>query len=344
MRVLIIGGTGLISTGITLQLLARGDDLTLLNRGSRPLPFEGPIRSLQADRRDFARFEALMAEEGLWDCVIDMVCYQPDEAESAVRAFRGRTKQYIFCSTVDVYTKPAARYPIREDADRRPKPSFPYAYAKGLCEETFWAAYARGDLPITVIRPAQTYGEGGRLVHTLGFETYFLDRIRRGMPIVVHGDGTGLWSVCHREDVARAFVGAVGNEHALGRAYTVAGQEWLTWNRYYEGLAEAMRVPCPRLVHIPTEVLGRWMPQKALWCVENFSYINIFDTTAAERDLGFRYTIPWVEGARRTIEWLAQNGQIERAEDYPFYDRLIEAWDGAMASLPSLEAPPEGNS
>lgn len=333
MRVLIIGGTGLISTGVTQQLLALGHDVTLFNRGSHPYAFDPAPRVLLGDRRALAEFEARLAQEGHWDCVIDMVCYQPEEAESALCALRGRTEQYIFCSTVDVYTKPAARYPITEDAERQPKPSFPYAYAKGACESLLWAAHARGEVALTVIRPAQTYGEGGRLVHTLGFETYFLDRIRRGMPLVVHGDGTGLWSVCHRDDVARAFVGATGNPLALGRAYTVAGKEWLTWNAYYGGIAEALGVPCPRLVHIPTEVLGRIMPQTALWCVENFSHINIFDTSTTERELGFRYTIPWGQGVRRTIAWLDDHDQIERAEDYPFYDRLIAEWDGHIAQM-----------
>ncbi len=340
MRILIVGGTGLISTGITQQLLARGDEATLFNRGTHPSPFDERVRTIHGDRRDFAAFEARMAQEPRWDCVIDMIGFLPDEVESAIRAFRGRTGQYVFCSTVDVYSKPAKSYPIREDADCTPKPSFPYAHAKGACERLLWAAHARGELAVTIIRPAQTYGEGGRLIHSLGFDTMFLDRIRRGLPIVCHGDGTGLWSACHRDDVARAFVGAAGYPVAFGRAYTAAAKEWLTWNGYYEGIAQAMGAPRPKLVHIPTDVLGRALPQTAMWCVENFSHINIFDTSAAERELGFRYTVPLVEGARRCIDWLAAQGQIGRAEDYPWYDRIIAAWETCAARFEASKLEP----
>jgi nucleoside-diphosphate-sugar epimerase len=328
MRVLIVGGSGLISTGITAQLLARGDQVTWYNRGRRENLLAQQPPTILGDRTDLARFEAQMADAGHWDCVIDMVCYQPAEAESAVRAFAGRADHYVFCSTVDVYTKPAPRYPIVESCERQPRPSFPYAYSKAACERVLWAAHERGDLPVTAIRPAHTYGEGGRVLHSFGFETYILDRIRRGMPIVVHGDGRSLWSACHRDDVAGAFVGAAAQPGvSIGRAYHVAADEWLTWDRYYGALAEAVGVPCPPLVHIPSELLGRALPERALWCVENFSHINIFDTTAARRDLGFAYTIPVAEGFPRLVGWLQSHDQIEPASAYPFYDRLLAAWE-----------------
>ncbi|MBC7236864.1 MAG: NAD-dependent epimerase/dehydratase family protein [Chloroflexi bacterium] len=333
MRILIIGGTGLISTAITRELVARGEDVTLYNRGQRQasLP-DGPTR-LYGDRSDYPAFEQQMAAQGTWDCVIDMVAFLPQDVESAIRAFSGRTAQYIFCSTVDVYTKPAKTYPITEDAERQPKPSFPYALNKARCERLLETAFARGDLPVTLIRPAHTYGEGGRLVHTFGFETYFLDRLRRGLPLIVHGDGRSLWSSCHRDDVGRAFANAVGNEDTLGRAYHLTGEEWLTWDRYYQSIAEGMGWPTPQLVHIPTDLLGRAEPERAWWCVENFSFNNIFDNARARRELGFRYTIPWVEGSRRCATWLIEHGQIASADDHPFYDKLLHAWERLSASL-----------
>ena len=120
MKVLIIGGTGLISTAITRFLMERGDDVTLYNRGIRPLQVSHRPKRIAGDRTDYATFEAQMARAGHFDCVIDMICFLPEDAESAVRAFRGRVEQYVFCSTVDVYTKPAKRYPVKEDAERRP--------------------------------------------------------------------------------------------------------------------------------------------------------------------------------------------------------------------------------
>jgi nucleoside-diphosphate-sugar epimerase len=238
---------------------------------------------------------------------------------------------------VDVYTKPAARYPVPEGAERQPRPSFPYAWNKAACERVFEAAQARGDLNVTMLRPAQTYGPGGRLVHTLGFDTYFFDRVRRGLPLIVHGDGKTLWAACHRDDVGRAFAAAVGNPKAYGRAYHVAADEWLTWDAYHQGVAQAMGAPAPELVHISADWLYRAMPKMALWCRENFQYPNIFDTAAAKADLGFRYTIPWVQGVAQVAEWLAAHGQIASADGHPFYDQLIALWrqgaDDAAAAL-----------
>ena len=342
MRTLIIGGTGVISTAITRELLAQGDDVTLYNRGLTEAAVPEGYTVLRGDRTDSQTFEAQIADEAPFDCVIDMVCFHPSEAESAIRAFSGRTEQYIFCSTIDVYTKPATRYPIREDAERKPRPSFPYAFDKAECEELFLAAHGRGDLAVTLIRPAHTYGPGGRLIHSLGRETYYFDRIRKGKPIIVHGDGSSLWAACHRDDVARGFVGATGNSIALGKAYHVTSEGWMTWDMYHQGVAEAIGAPEPRLVHIPTDVLGRIAPKRAMWCVENFSFNNIFDNTAARTDLGFRYTIPWAEGVESVVAWLEERGLVESSDDYPYYDRIIEAWerlgDDMAGTLASLDA------
>ena len=327
MRILIVGGTGLISTAITRLLVARSDDVTLYNRGVTESQLAGSPKRIQGDRTEYAAFESQMAKAGSFDCVIDMVCYKPEEAESAIRAFKGRIGQYIFCSTVDVYTKPARHYPVREGAERQPARSFPYAFNKAACERVLETAHQRGDLPVTMIRPAHTYGEGGGLIHTLGWQTYYLDRVRKGKPIIVHGDGTSFWATCHRDDVGRAFVGAVGNEKTFGKAYHVAGEQPMTWDAYHQGVAEAMGAPQPTLVHIPTALLGKVAPQAAEWCVENFHFNNVFDNTTAKTDLGFQQTIPWVAGVHRTVAWLDEHGRIEDSDDYPFTDRIIAAWD-----------------
>jgi nucleoside-diphosphate-sugar epimerase len=332
MRVLIVGGTGLISTAITRQLAARGDEVVLYNRGQHEAEIPA-VQRIVGDRNDDAAFEAQMAEVRPLDAVIDMVCFRPEQAESAIRAFRGRTAQYVFCSTVDVYTKPAPRYPVREDAPRVPLPTFPYAFEKARCERLLEAAHARGELAVTLIRPAWTYGEGGRVLHTFGWGTYYLDRLRQGKPIIVHGDGTSFWVGCHRDDVARAFVGALDNAAAYGRAYHVTGEEWLTWNAYHQTVAQALDAPAPRLVHIPTDLLGRVAPRAAEWCVENFSHNNIFDNTAARADLGFAYTVPFATGVQRVIEWLAAHGGFEDSEAHGFYDRIIEAWEALGSDM-----------
>ncbi len=331
MKVLIIGGTGLISTAISRQLLARGDDLTLYNRGQHEVRFPEGARRILGDRKDHAAFERQMAAAGPFDCVIDMICFTPAEAESSVRAFRGRCEQLVFCSTVDVYTKPPDRFPVREDQARRALSQ--YGIDKARCEDVFMEAHARGDFAVTAIRPAHTYGEGGVIIHTLGWGTAYLDRIRKCKPVIVHGDGSALWCSCHVDDVASAFVGALGNRRAFGRAYHTAGDEWLTWNQYHQGVAAALAAPSPKLVHIPTDLLGALAPERFAVTVANFQHSNVFDNSAARDDLGFRQTIPWVEGVRRTVSWLDAHGRIANSDDDTYEDEVIAAWEAMSAGF-----------
>ena len=336
MKVLIIGGTGVISTSITRLLLERGDDVTHYNRGVSPdLNSNSQVKRITGDRTDYATFEKQMLEAGYFDCVMDMICFEPEEAESDVRAFKGRTGQFIFCSTCDVYAKPAKSYPIREDHERKASPSFPYAYKKVICEDIFFKAHERGHFPVTIIRPAATYSEiRSPIVHTFRGGSYHFDRLRRGKPIILHGDGTSMWVECHSDDVARAFVGAIGNTKAYGKGYHAAGDEWMNWDHIWQTAARVVGGPEPRFVHIPTDLLAMVAPGLAEWCVENFKYDYIYDNTQAKADLGFKYTISWEEGLKRCVKWLEEHGGFEDSDNYPFYDRIIEAWErlgGRMA-------------
>ncbi len=332
MRILIIGGTGLISSPMTRFLLERGDDVTHYNRGRLDLyPAPDHVKTIHGDRTDYPAFEQQIADAGRWDCVIDMVGYAPEDAESAARAFRGRTDHFIFCSTVDVYRKPASRYPVTEDEGYGGLNA--YSSNKVTCERTLRAAHDRGDFPLTIIRPAYTYGEGRGPVHSLGGSTTYLDRIRKGKPVMVHGDGSAFWTACYRDDVARAFVTAIGQPHTFGKAYHTPGEEWMTWDIYHCRVAEAMGAPNPTLVHIPSDLLAKVAPKQTAVVYENFQFSNIFDTTAARTDLNFRSTLPWVEGVRRMVAWLDEHGRIENSDDHPFEDRLIAAWEKSGDAL-----------
>lgn len=334
MKILILGGTGNISAHITRILLYRGDDVTLFNRGkSQPDEFKS-LKFLTGDRRNYIEFEKQMAQAGEYDCVIDMIGFVPEDVKSAIRAFKGRVGQYIFCSTVDVYTKKAKNYPIAEDGEIKPLESFQYAFNKAICEDLLFDAYKRGDFAVTIFRPAQTYSEGGSpLIHPFRGGTYHIDRLLKGKPIIIHGDGTSIWVACHSQDVAKAFVNAIGNKTSYGKAYNVTGEEWMTFDYYWQTFAEVLGAPKPEFVHIPTDVLGKIAPELASWCVENFQYNNIFDNSLARKDLRFEYTITWQEGARRCVNWLNENGKLENSDDYPFYDKIIKTWDGLMNSM-----------
>jgi len=331
MKVLIIGGTGLISTAITRQLVARGDEVTHMNRGRRAAEVPAGVRQITVDRTDHAAFEMHAATAGTFDCVIDMVCFTPEEAASDVRAFAGHCGQLIFCSTVDVYTKPYLHYPVRENHPRSGIND--YGRNKTLAEEVFLAAHAASTLPVTILRPAYTYGESGVIIHTFGWSTSYLDRIRRGLPIIVHGDGTSLWAACHVDDAATAFVGAAGNFAVLGRTYTVASTGWMTWNDYHRRVAQALGAPEPQLVHIPSELLVRLAPERTWTAFDNFTFSNIFDVSAAQADLGFAESVSWEEGVRRTVAWLDARGRVQRAEDDPLEEHVIAAWERATATL-----------
>lgn len=334
MKVLIIGGTGLISTALSRQLLERGDvELTHFNRGrSTPkAPLPGRVQVITGDRTDHAAFEARLRALPPFDCVIDMIGYEPADAESLARTFAGRAGQLIFCSTVDVYDKPARRYPITEDEGRSGLND--YGRKKVRCEDILAAAAARGDFPLTIIRPVHTYGDGGGVIHSLLGNRTYLDRVRKGKPIIQHGDGTSLWSSVHADDCARAFVGAIGNPRAMGRAYHTGGDEWFTWNAYHATIAQVMGAPPPRLVYIPSDLLAEAAPQRGIWCIQNFCLHNIFDSRRAREDLGYRYTIPLREGMRRTIAWMEAHGAIEDSDADVFYDRLLEAWSGARRAV-----------
>jgi nucleoside-diphosphate-sugar epimerase len=324
MKYLIIGGTGLISTPLTRFLIERGENVTLFNRGQREERFPQGAKVIIGDRTRFSEFEHQMMEAGKFDFVIDMICFRPEEAESAVRAFKGRIQQYVFCSTVDVYGKPGLNMPYKESEPRLALTE--YGKNKVLCEDILMRAHEQGEFNTTVIRPAATYGEGGTIIHTFGWKTTFIDRIRKGKPVVVSGDGNSLWVMCHVDDCARAHLAACGNPKAFGKAYHATGEEWMTWNQYHYKVAEALSAPKPKLVHIPADILFRLAPKEAAITYYNFQYSNVYDNSAAKQDLGFMYSVPFVEGVKRTVVWLDQNNRIEDSESDPFDDRLISAW------------------
>lgn len=342
MRILLIGGTGLISSAIARRFLEQGDHVVLFNRGAAAAPGLERAKRILGDRYDRTRFPEQIRAAGTFDCVIDMICYEPADAESLVAAIRGNTPHLIFCSTVDVYAKPASRYPITEAEPHKPVNA--YGRGKAQSEEVVMAA-ASSSLAVTVVRPAHTYGPGGKhrgnFVHAFGAGTTFLDRLRRGKPVIVPGDGSALRGSCHLEDVSLAFVGAARRGTRESLACHVTSEEWTTWNRYHETLAAALSAPTPTLVHIPTDLLARIAPTRAVRCPENYQFNGIYDNSLARRELGFLYTIPFAEGTRATLRWVEENGGFDNSDDDPFYDEVIEAWHRMSGCIESEMRPAE---
>lgn len=330
MDVFVIGGTGLISTAIVDQLVGAGETVTILTRGNHEGALPEDVRHVQSDRHDTAALERAIADADP-DALIDMVCFSPETARETVDAV-ACVDQYVFCSTVDVYHRPPERNPITEDAPRHPNVS-DYGRNKAAAEDVFMHAHERDRFETTVIRPWSTYGEGGSVLHTFGDRTYYLDRLRAGKPIVVHGDGTSIWGPCHRDDVARAFVNALGNKNAFGEAYHVTSEEFVTWNQYHRRVARAIGAPDPELVHVPTDVLTAVAPNRTEMLRDHFQFATIFDNSKARRDLDFEYTIDFEAGIARTIEWLEEHDRIDEWESEPFDDALVDAWRAATSDV-----------
>ncbi len=325
MRVLIIGGTGLISTAITRLLLEGGADVWLYNRGNTALRLPSHLSApnlIHGNRRDRNAFEAAMSQAGQFDAVIDMIAFEPDDVTSAQRAFSGRCGQYVFTSSVDAYLKPHVSHPITEEHPTGGLTA--YGKAKAACENLLLQGGAA--FPFTIIRPGHSSGEGGQGLDLFGWGSHYLDRIRRGMPLIIHGDGTALWGTSYVDDVARAYVAALGTKAAIGRAYHLASSEVMTWARLYEATAEALGVAVPERIAIPSSLLASALPQLARECLENFQFNNIFDNAAARRDLGFVQTVGYVEMMSRVYGWLVDNNKLQRAEDQPYYDAILQNW------------------
>ena len=333
MNILMIGGTGLISTEITNVLATTDHSLTLYNRGERDRDIPAGVDVVTGDRTDYDTFEQQMESQDP-DVVIDMYCMRRADAESAVRAFRESIEQYIFCSTVDVYAFPPQELPIPTDGNRR-EPGTGYAAEKAGCERIFERAAANGAFNLTTLRPWYTYGEGRDILSAVD-GTDVIARLKAGRPLIVQDGGETVWGACHRDDVAHAFVNAVGNEAAYGNAYNTCGEEWMTWNQYFGVAADGIGAPTPNLVHIPVDVLRSAFPDRTRNLERTFQYSQCYDTTSARRDLDFEYTISWEEGIQRAAQWLSEHDELDPHPQDSVYDAVCENWSEVEAD--ALEA------
>jgi len=325
MKVLFIGGTGTISSACSALAVERGIDLTLLNRGEttrRPVP-EG-ARVLQGDIRKPATVEEALGQE-LFDVVVDWVAYTPEQIETDLQLFRGRTGQYIFISSASAYRKPIVDLPIVEST-QLDNPYWEYSRNKIACEERLVRAFREERFPMTIVRPSHTYDR--TLLPVRGGWTV-IDRMRRGEPVIVHGDGTSLWVLTHHRDFARAFVGLLGNPHAIGEPFHITSDEFLTWNQIYGLLAEAAGVAAPQLVHVPSRLIDAYDPEWGASLVGDKMHSVIFDNTKIKRLVpDFEATIPYARGAEEVIAWYDADPSRQTVDEAfnALLDRILEAY------------------
>jgi nucleoside-diphosphate-sugar epimerase len=325
MKVLVIGGTGIISTGIVKALKERGASITVFNRGRTDNRLGDGVQRIVGDRQDFAAFERTLSASGPWDVVIDMVCFVPEEAESVLRAIRGRCGHFIFCSTVCTYGNTQTILPTDESTPQNPHSA--YGRGKLACEKIFLKAHAEGVVPVTILRPSHTYGPGGGVINNLNTDLAFVARLRAGRPILVSGDGHGLWQSAYCDDVGRGFAYCAGNPRCFGEAFNAVGDEVVTWDEYTLRTAAGIGAPTPRLVHVPTDLLLTLAPERYVSLAEIFRFHGAYSNAKLKRVVPeFRMTVRYKDGIRRTVEWLDAHGRIPAFEP-ALEDRIIEAWE-----------------
>jgi nucleoside-diphosphate-sugar epimerase len=294
MNVLVIGGTGLISVGIVKHLLARGAKVTVFNRGQRPSNLPGHVKALVGDRNE-GGFAKIFSDQH-YDCVIDMICFRPDQAAAAIAAAAGKCGHYIFCSTVCTYgIKSPANIFVDETFPQEPISG--YGRDKLACEKLFLAAHREKKLTVTIIRPSHTYGPGHPLIDNLEFDTVAWDRIARGLPVLCAGDGLGLWVSTHRDDCGKLFAYAAGNPKTFGESYNATRREHLTWLDYYKTVAEVIGQPA-KLIFMPADWIVRKDPKRFGLLREITAFHGAYSSAKAEATVPeFRCEIDLKRGA-----------------------------------------------
>ncbi|MDN3311230.1 SDR family oxidoreductase [Microbacterium oryzae] len=321
MRILLIGGTGNISSYVTALAVEGGHDVAVLNRGKSEVP-DG-VRSLIGDAGDPASIEQAIGDE-TFDVVANFRSFSPQQVSDDIRIFSGRTAQYIYISSASAYQKPIAQVSIVESTPLR-NPFWEYSRKKIASEDLLVAAYRESGFPMTIVRPSHTYGSS--LIPLEGGWTT-LQRMKDGRPIVVHGDGTSWWTLTHSRDFARAFVGLFGNPHAVGQAVHITSDESLTWDEIARQLGRALGRE-PEIVHVTSEAIAREIPAMGPGLVGDKAHSVIFDNTRIKQLVpGWVATTPFSEGAREIVEWYLADGarQVVDEELDAAFDRLVEKY------------------
>jgi nucleoside-diphosphate-sugar epimerase len=323
-RVLFIGGSGVISSACSRVAVDSGIDLFVLNRGRntvRPLPPGANV--LQADIREPGSVRDVINDLE-FDAVVDWVAFTPEQVRTDIDLFRGRTGQYVFISSASAYQTPPARMPVTESTPLR-NPYWRYSRDKIACEDLLVAAYREEGFPATIVRPSHTYD--ATLVPFDGGWTV-LGRMLAGKPVIVHGDGTSLWTLTHHDDFARAFVPLLGHPRTLGEAIHITSDDVLTWNQIAVSLAAALGVT-PRLVHVPSDAIAAADPEWGAGLLGDKAHSMVFDNAKLRGIVpGWRAVIPFERGARQIVDWYLADParQVTDAALDAVMDKLAAAW------------------
>jgi nucleoside-diphosphate-sugar epimerase len=337
MKILFIGGSGVISRAVTQQTIAAGHELWLLNRGQRR-PVEG-AQSLRADIADPAGMRAALRGHS-WDVVVDWIAFAPADVRRDIALFAGQTRQFVFISSASIYQKPLEHYLVTEETPRV-NPYWEYSRNKIACEDELLAAHRGQGFPVTIVRPSLTYGEDQVPLALNAWKQSWtlVDRMRRGAPVIIPGDGTSLWTVTHNTDFARGLIGLFGNPATLGQAFQITSDEVLTWNQIFRQTAEAAGVASPRFVHIASDFIVACFPETEGSLLGDKSISAVFDNAKLKRFVpGFAARTKYADGIRRTIAWFDADParQVVDPETNQRWDRLVAAYDAGLVRARDL--------
>lgn len=332
MKVLFIGGTGLISVACTRLAVEVGFDLWLLNRGRGAAP--AGVKTITVDMADPVAAEAALAGHE-WDAVVQWIAFAPDAIERDLRLFRGRTKQYVYISSASAYQKPPRHYLITESTPLE-NPFWEYSRNKIAAEERLLRAVHEEGFPGVVVRPSLTYGdtEVPLVVNSWGRSWTAVDRMRRGLPVVVPGDGNSLWTLTHNSDFAQGLVGLLGQPETVGEAFHITSDEVLTWDDIYLQTAAAAGVQQPRLVHIASDFITACLPDEVGTLFGDKAVSSVFDNSKIRRFVPrFSPRVRYADGIRQTVAWFEADParqEIDAAANAR-WDKLIAAYDRGLA-------------
>ena len=333
-----IGGTGTISSAITRQLAESGNELWLLNRGTRKNEVPANVRQVIVDIDDTDKVLQLLGDEQ-FDAVCEFIGFLPSQVERDIRLFRDRTRLYVYISSASAYNKPAANHVITEGTSLA-NPHWEYSRNKIACEELLMKEYRENGFPVTIIRPSHTYCERGVPVSVHGPKGSWqvLKRMMDGKQVIVHGDGSSLWTLTWNEDFARGFIGLLGNPKAIGEAFQIMSDEQLTWTQVYQCVANALGVEF-RPYYVASDFLAAVCPKEYDFEGNLFgdkAVTVVFDCSKLKRAVpGFQATVRFDEGVRRCVAYLLAHPELQ-TEDPEFdawCDRVIEAMERTKNAL-----------
>ncbi len=331
MKVLFIGGTGNISTAVSKLAVERGIELYLLNRGKRASTLAG-AKILVGDITKPDELRSVLKDH-TWDSVVDWIAFTENDVQRDFELFKGKTKQFVFISSASAYQRPAS-FPIVTESTPLANPFWEYSRNKIACEEKLNVYYRNENFPVTIVRPSLTYDTvipvpvGGWMEYTT------VDRIKKGKKIIVHGDGSSLWTITHADDFAKGFIGLLAHQQAIGQAFHITSDEILTWDQIHQAVAEAVGREA-YIVHMASDFLGTFDQNLRGSLIGDKATSVIFDNTKIKRFVpGFTATIPFKQGIKRTIDWFEADParQIVKKETNDMIEKMIAQYEKAFIS------------